>query len=119
MVVRGVQNRISEFWISKIFGYLISLSESVSEFSDIQVRHSSYHGIAHGIARGGVPSARIAIYKVCGPTGCDYTDILSAFEQAIADGVDIISISLGNDGPLELTFDPIAIGAFHTIKGAF
>ncbi|KAJ0491094.1 putative cucumisin [Helianthus annuus] len=75
-----------------------------------------YHGLAHGIARGGVPSARLAIYKVCGPTGCDYTDILSAFDQAVADGVDIISISLGNDDPLELTFDPIAIGAFHAIE---
>ncbi|XP_035841435.1 subtilisin-like protease SBT4.12 [Helianthus annuus] len=81
-----------------------------------QVRHSSYYGLAHGIARGGVPSARVAIYKVCGPTGCDYTGILRAFDQAIADGVDIISISLGTDDPLELTFDPIAIGAFHAIE---
>uniref|UniRef100_A0A251T5M9 Putative peptidase S8, subtilisin-related protein n=1 Tax=Helianthus annuus TaxID=4232 RepID=A0A251T5M9_HELAN len=63
-----------------------------------QVRHSSYHGLAHRIARGGVPSARLAIYK------------------AIADGFDIISISLGNDDPLELTFDPIAIREFHAIE---
>ncbi|KAJ0490883.1 putative cucumisin [Helianthus annuus] len=81
-----------------------------------QVRHSSYYGLAHGIARGGVPSARLAIYKVCGSTGCDYTDVLSAFDQAIVDGVDIISISIGNNDPLELTFDPIAIGAFHAIE---
>ncbi|KAM0009093.1 putative cucumisin [Helianthus debilis subsp. tardiflorus] len=87
-----------------------------SVLSGNQVRHSSYHGLAHGIARGGVPSARLAIYKVCGPTGYDYTDIPSAFDQAIADGVDIISISLGNDDPLELTFDPIAIGEFHAIE---
>ncbi|KAK1425821.1 hypothetical protein QVD17_21182 [Tagetes erecta] len=80
-----------------------------------QVGGASYYGLADGVARGGVPSARLAIYKVCDPD-CADTDILSAFDHAIADGVDIISVSLGHKDPPELTFDPIAIGAFHAIE---
>ncbi|KAJ0495306.1 putative cucumisin [Helianthus annuus] len=81
-----------------------------------QVRHTNYYGLAHGIARGGVPSARLVVYKVCDTQQCDDTNILSAFDQAIADGIDIISISVGHKMPRELTSDPIAIGAFHAIE---
>ncbi|KAL4586992.1 hypothetical protein LXL04_011640 [Taraxacum kok-saghyz] len=79
-----------------------------------QVNNASYYGVAQGIARGGVPSARLAVYKVCEPD-CELRDILKAFDDAISDGVDIISISIGHDSPLELTHDPIAIGAFHAM----
>ncbi|KAK1425831.1 hypothetical protein QVD17_21192 [Tagetes erecta] len=80
-----------------------------------EVRDANFYGIANGIARGGVPSARLAIYKVCDPD-CPDTNILSGFDHAIADGVDIISISINHDDPMELTFDPIAIGAFHALE---
>ncbi|KAK9064438.1 hypothetical protein SSX86_015820 [Deinandra increscens subsp. villosa] len=77
---------------------------------------ANYYGIAQGIARGGVPSARLAIYKTCDPD-CEDIDLLSAFDRAIADGVDIISISIGHkQSPVELTSDPIAIGAFHALE---
>lgn len=69
------------------------------------------------MARGGVPSARLAAYKVCS-NGCFITEVLSAFDDAIADGVDVISISMGTDDPLDLTSDPISVGAFHaTLRG--
>ncbi|KZV44977.1 Subtilase 4.13 isoform 2 [Dorcoceras hygrometricum] len=77
------------------------------------VTNTSFFGIANGIARGGVPSARIAAYKVCLPFGCQSADILAAFDDAIADGVDIISISIGITNPAILTNDEIAIGSFH------
>ncbi|GMI76302.1 hypothetical protein like AT5G59190 [Hibiscus trionum] len=81
-----------------------------------RVAGASYYGLANGTARGGVPGARIAMYKVCWSYGCGTADILAAFDDAIADGVDIISVSLGFDLPLPYDVDPIAIGAFHAMK---
>ena len=78
------------------------------------MNNASYYGLAQGIARGGVPSARLAVYKAC-EQACELRDILKAFDDAISDGVDIISISIGHDSPLELTHDPVAIGAFHAM----
>ncbi|KAK9203638.1 hypothetical protein WN943_013894 [Citrus x changshan-huyou] len=81
-----------------------------------EIPHASYYGLAEGTARGGVPNARIAMYKVCWSDGCATADILAAFDDAIADGVDIISVSLGSDFPFEYFEDPIAIGSFHAMK---
>ena len=53
------------------------------------------NGLAEGTARGGVPSAHIAVYKICWSDGCMDADILAAFDDLIADGVDIISLSTG------------------------
>lgn len=77
---------------------------------------ASYLGLAKGTARGGAPGARIAMYKVCWSFGCSSADILKAFDDAIADGVDIISVSLGSDFPADYFEDPIAIGSFHAMK---
>ncbi|KAL7603682.1 hypothetical protein Lser_V15G14780 [Lactuca serriola] len=81
-----------------------------------QVYEASYYGIAEGIARGGVPSARLAVYKVCDEVSCEVRDIMKAFDDAISDGVDIISISLEDDRQVDIISDPIAIGAFHAIQ---
>ncbi|KAL5799872.1 hypothetical protein ACOSQ4_032756 [Xanthoceras sorbifolium] len=80
------------------------------------VSQASLYGIAAGTACGGVPSARIAVYKVCWSDGCPDADILAAFDDAIADGVDLISISIGGINALDYFKDPIAIGAFHAMK---
>ncbi|KAL4586872.1 hypothetical protein LXL04_011517 [Taraxacum kok-saghyz] len=80
-----------------------------------QVPKANYYGLAQGIARGGVPSSRLAVYKVCGGASCVYRDILAAFDDAISDGVDIISISMGT-APVDIASDPIAIGAFHAMQ---
>ncbi|KAI3721250.1 hypothetical protein L2E82_32256 [Cichorium intybus] len=81
------------------------------------VNNASMLGLGKGTARGGVPSARIAVYKICWPdVGCSDADILAAFDDAIADGVDIISLSVGGSFPLQYFEDPIAIGAFHSMK---
>ncbi|KAM0943702.1 putative cucumisin [Dioscorea sansibarensis] len=63
-----------------------------------------------------MPGARLAIYKVCwGGQGCLDEDLLAAFDDAIADGVDIISISIGGVAR-EYFSDTIAIGSFHAMK---
>jgi hypothetical protein len=80
------------------------------------VSEASLLGLATGTARGGVPSARIAVYKICwSDHGCSDADILAAFDDAIADGVDIISLSVGG-WPVDYFEDSIAIGAFHSMK---
>jgi subtilisin family serine protease len=83
------------------------------------VSGASLLGYGFGTARGGVPSARIAVYKICWTAdegSCEDADIMKAFDDAIADGVDIISISVGGETPQDYFNDPIAIGAFHAMR---
>ncbi|KAK6804476.1 hypothetical protein RDI58_002260 [Solanum bulbocastanum] len=87
-----------------------------STLAGSMVPDASLFGLARGTARGAVPSARVAMYKVCWATsGCSDSDILAAFEAAIIDGVDIISISIGGlTGGY--TTDVISVGAFHAMR---
>lgn len=78
--------------------------------------NASLFGLARGVARGAVPAARIAEYKVCWDDSCDDHNILAAFDDAIADGVDVLSVSLGNSEMLDYFEDTMAIGAFHAAK---
>ncbi|KAK4278448.1 hypothetical protein QN277_016293 [Acacia crassicarpa] len=82
------------------------------------VNSANLYGMGKGAARGGVPSARIAIYKPCWSSGCQTADILAAFDEAISDGVDILSVSLGSRSVVypDLFEDEFAIGAFHAMK---
>ncbi|KAF9591270.1 hypothetical protein IFM89_003221 [Coptis chinensis] len=75
-----------------------------------------FDGCSGSNARGAPPSARIAVYKVCWEEGCDAQDILSAFDDAISDGVDILSVSLGREKSDDYSIDPIAIFAFHAMQ---
>ncbi|PIA54550.1 hypothetical protein AQUCO_00900841v1 [Aquilegia coerulea] len=81
-----------------------------------EVNDASLFGLALGTSRGGVPSSRLSIYKICWSDGCPDADILAAFDDAIADGVDIISLSVGGSFPTDYFEDSIAIGAFHSMK---
>nr|XP_016502596.1 PREDICTED: subtilisin-like protease SBT4.14 [Nicotiana tabacum] len=87
-----------------------------STLAGSMVPDASLFGLARGTARGAVPSARVAMYKVCWVTsGCADIDILAAFEAAISDGVDLISISIGGLSG-SYTTDVIAIGSFHAMR---
>ncbi|CAL8157864.1 unnamed protein product [Prunus armeniaca] len=85
------------------------------------VYNASYRGLGLGSVRGGAPRARLAMYKVCWnvPRGqCSSADILKAFDDAIHDGVDVISVSLGTQLPLFSEVDDrdtISIGSFHAV----
>ncbi|RWV93132.1 hypothetical protein GW17_00044434 [Ensete ventricosum] len=78
------------------------------------VSDMNYNGLGAGGARGGAPMSRIAVYKTCWDSGCYDADLLAAFDDAIRDGVDIISVSLGPSSPQGDYFDDaISIGSFH------
>lgn len=80
---------------------------------------ASVFGFGNGTAKGGSPRARVATYKVCwtpvNGSQCFDGDIMQAFDHAIHDGVDVISVSLGGT-PSDYFDDGIAIGSFHAIK---
>ncbi|TVU30821.1 hypothetical protein EJB05_22465, partial [Eragrostis curvula] len=64
------------------------------------------------------PSARIASYKACWTHACTDSDVLAAFEEAIADGVQVISISFGGNGGIvapELHNDTVALASFRAV----
>ncbi|KAI8552255.1 hypothetical protein RHMOL_Rhmol06G0252500 [Rhododendron molle] len=80
---------------------------------------ASVFGYGNGTAKGGSPRARVAAYKVCGPpvagNACFDSDILAAFDFAIHDGVDVLSVSLGGD-QVPFIIDSVAIGSLHAVR---
>ncbi|KVH93166.1 Peptidase S8/S53 domain-containing protein [Cynara cardunculus var. scolymus] len=83
------------------------------------VSDASVFGYGNGTAKGGSPHARVVAYKVCFPpvngNECFDADILAAFDMAIQDGVDVLSVSLGGDA-VPFFNDSVAIGSFHAVK---
>ena len=92
-------------------------SHTASTVAGRPVGNVSFDGLAAGVARGAVPGARLAVYKVCwSGGGCGGADILAAFDDAIADGVDVISFSIGGSLPSPYFRDAAAIGSFHAMR---
>ncbi|PKI44380.1 hypothetical protein CRG98_035239 [Punica granatum] len=105
---------------SQIKTYRQTLQQEIDKqgyMQTLSVEGASFFGLANGTARGAVPSSRIAIYRVCdSQDSCEGAGILAAFDDAIADGVDIITVSLGGQFPTPFDVDSIAIGSFHAMS---
>uniref|UniRef100_A0ACD5ZF41 Uncharacterized protein n=1 Tax=Avena sativa TaxID=4498 RepID=A0ACD5ZF41_AVESA len=82
-----------------------------STIAGTEVQGASYGGLGTGVARGGAPHARLGIYKVCWEgAGCPDAAILAAIDDAIHDGVDVLSLSVGGDPGHELP------GSLHAVQ---
>ncbi|BDF96225.1 S8 family serine peptidase [Pseudoalteromonas sp. KAN5] len=97
--------------------------EKVSDGVDLPFNFPKTSGVA--------PRAHIVAYQVCYPgnaddpyVGCPESAILSAFEDAIADGVDVINFSIGGgesfpwDDPIELAFLNARKAGIHVAAAA-
>ncbi|KAK6140799.1 hypothetical protein DH2020_025460 [Rehmannia glutinosa] len=87
------------------------------------VANVGYNGVGLGTARGGAPHARLAVYKVCWNVQsglCAAADILKGFDEAINDGVHVLTLSIAASSlPLYSEVDgrdAIAIGSFHAVS---
>ncbi|KAK4428951.1 Subtilisin-like protease SBT3 [Sesamum alatum] len=79
------------------------------------VKDVSFFGYAPGTARGVAPHARLAVYKVLWDEGSYESDALAGIDQAVADNVDVLSISLSYR-TIDLYENPIAIAAFGAME---
>ncbi|XP_065855068.1 subtilisin-like serine-protease S [Euphorbia lathyris] len=70
------------------------------------------------VIKGAAPWSRIASYKVCWHDYCDGSDILRGYDDAISDGVDLITISLGPPISTMSSYfeDPFALGSYHAFS---
>lgn len=92
-------------------------THTTSTIAGSEVVGASLFGLAMGTARGGAPTARLAVYKACWFNLCSDADVLAAMDDAISDGVDILSLSLGPAPPQPAYFsNAISIGAFHAFQ---
>ncbi|PSS09738.1 Subtilisin-like protease [Actinidia chinensis var. chinensis] len=72
-------------------------THTASIAAGVFVKNVDALGNARGTAVGMAPKAYLAIYKVCFGPDCPDSDILAGLDAAVADGVDVLSISIVDD----------------------
>lgn len=82
------------------------------------VSNANVLGMAKGDPSSGMaPMAHLSIYKVCFPKyGCGYSEIFAAIDQAIKDGVDILSMSISGGHNATFYEDVISLGSLAAIQ---
>ncbi|KAH0721510.1 hypothetical protein KY290_006516 [Solanum tuberosum] len=98
-------------------------SHCASTAAGSYVNNLQYYGLNMGTIRGGAPLARLAIYKICWKemmaVYCSGADILAGVDDAIKDGVDIISASIGDIfiNIAEVNEESVlGIGSYHAVS---
>ncbi|KAK6926090.1 Subtilisin-like protease, fibronectin type-III domain [Dillenia turbinata] len=126
--IKGLEASYGQPYNSTEFGEYLSPRDAVghgthtsSTAAGSDVSNASFGGLAYGTVRGGASRARVAMYKACWNLDggvCATADVLKAFDMAIHDGVDVLSLSLGSDYPLFSdvdVHDGINFGSFHAV----
>ncbi|MQM00146.1 hypothetical protein Taro_032875, partial [Colocasia esculenta] len=75
-------------------------THTASTIAGNMVRGADFQGLGAGRARGGAPRARLAVYKALWGAGSgeligDDATVVKAIDDAIRDGVDVLSLSIG------------------------
>ncbi|EEF32036.1 Xylem serine proteinase 1 precursor, putative [Ricinus communis] len=81
-------------------------------------RDVSFNMFGESPIKGGAPKARIAVYKVCWHNTCACADVLGGFDDAINDGVNIITMSVGGNSAVGSSVfeDCMSLGALHAYR---
>ncbi|KAI6669126.1 hypothetical protein NL676_004011 [Syzygium grande] len=122
-------------YLRSFHGFAAGLTEDEAEKIAGSPRDTEGHGshmssiTAGGLVSGASPFALAPAWpgeasllpalpctKCAGLTGCSDADMLPAFDDTIADDVDIISISIGPFVARDYFMEAVAIGSFHTMK---
>ncbi|KAJ9141465.1 hypothetical protein P3X46_032002 [Hevea brasiliensis] len=115
----------------KLIGARYFLIEHEKEFPGAEVlspRDYSGHGTHTASTAAASPVANVSMFgryargtargmAACGSKGCGDADTLAAMDRAILDGVDVISMSFGNDSvAIPYHENTAALGAFNAMK---
>ncbi|EXB36979.1 Subtilisin-like protease [Morus notabilis] len=126
----GARSFLAGHYMSNLVGSTLNLSAITNSPRDTDghgthttstaagsvVSNASFYKFAKGKAIGIATKARVAVYKVCATRKvCRVADILAGMDQAVADGVDIISMSISG-GTKPYHQDNIAIATFGAMK---
>ncbi|RLN00320.1 putative subtilase family protein precursor [Panicum miliaceum] len=92
----------------------------VGYYTEPPPRPDEIRGVGHGTHVASTAAGNfVRGASVCGRRGCWNSDILAGMDAAIADGVDVISVSL-HSGKERFHDDPVAVAAFSAMrKGIF
>jgi hypothetical protein len=112
---KGVPNPTARDWPSPMDADSHGTHTATTAAGDHDVAASVPDTGISGRVSGVAPGARISAYKVCWSSGCHTTDIVAAYDKAVADGVDVINFSVGGE-PTDSVTNPDYMAMMNAAK---